>query len=60
MYSASEFLLTLGGILLAGLATEAIGRHTFLPRVTLLLLFGIVIGEEMFDLIPRVLPTALT
>ena len=54
MYSASEFLLTLGGILLVGLATEAIGRHTFLPRVTLLLLFGIVIGEEMFDLIPQV------
>jgi xanthosine utilization system XapX-like protein len=40
--------------LLVGLATEAVGRHTFLPRVTLLLLFGIVIGEEMFDLIPQV------
>ena len=54
MYSASEFLLTLGGILLIGLATDAIGRRTFLPRVTLLLLFGVVIGGEMLDLIPPV------
>jgi len=54
MYSAPEFLLTLGGILLIGLATDAIGRHTFLPRVTLLLLFGVVIGQEMFNLIPPV------
>ena len=54
MHSASDFLITLGGILLIGLATDAIGRHTFLPRVTLLLLFGVVIGREMFDLIPPV------
>jgi Kef-type K+ transport system membrane component KefB len=52
MHQASEFLLTLGVILLAGLATDAIGRHTFLPRVTLLLLFGVVIGNQMLDLIP--------
>ena len=54
MYPAAEFLLALGGMLLAGLATDAIGRHTFLPRVTLLLIFGVVIGREMFDLIPQV------
>jgi Kef-type K+ transport system membrane component KefB len=54
MYSASEFLLTLGSILLVGLVTDAIGRRTFLPRVTLLLLFGIVIGEEVLGLIPPV------
>ena len=54
MSSASEFLLTLGSILLVGLATDAIGRRTFLPRVTLLLIFGIVIGEEVFNLIPPV------
>jgi Kef-type K+ transport system membrane component KefB len=54
MYSTSEFLLTLGGILLIGLATDAIGRRTFLPRVTLLLLFGVLIGRQMFDLIPQV------
>ena len=54
MHSASEFLLTLGAILLVGLATDAIGRRTFLPRVTLLVVFGAVIGREMFDLIPQV------
>lgn len=54
MYSASEFLLTLGGILLISLAADAIGRHTFLPRVTLLLLFGVLIGKDVFDLIPPV------
>jgi len=54
MYSTSEFLLTLGGILLIGLATDAIGRRTLLPRVTLLLLFGVLIGRQMFDLIPQV------
>ena len=54
MYSASGFLLTLGSILLVGLVTDAIGRRTFLPRVTLLLLFGIVIGDEALGLIPPV------
>lgn len=54
MNPASEFLLALGGMLLAGLAMDAIGRRTFLPRVTLLLLFGVAIGGEMLDLIPRV------
>ena len=41
-------LLTLGGILLPGLATIALEPRTFLPRVTLMLLFGIP------DLIPAV------
>ena len=46
-------LITLGGILLIGLATDAIGRHTRLPRVTLLLLFGCLIGPPVLDLIPQ-------
>ena len=54
MHPGSEFLLALGAMLLVGLATDAIGRRTFLPRVTLLLLFGIVIGKEVLDLIPQV------
>jgi Kef-type K+ transport system membrane component KefB len=53
MESTYQFLLTIGGILLLGLATSAIGRRTFLPRVTLLLLLGILIGDEMLDLIPH-------
>lgn len=37
-------LLPLGAVLLASLALEAIGRRTRLPRVTLLILFGVVAG----------------
>ncbi len=45
-------MLTIGGILLLGLVTSAIGRRTFLPRVTLLLVFGAIIGSNGLDWIP--------
>ncbi len=48
----AEFLLTLGAILLAGLAIDLLGKKTFLPRVTLLLLFGMLIGGDMLNIIP--------
>ncbi len=48
-----QFLLALGGILLAGLLLSTLARRSFLPRATLLLLFGVAIGGEFFDLIPR-------
>lgn len=53
MNETAEFLLALGGILLMGLATDLIGRVTPLPRVTLLLVFGIFVGPELFDLVPQ-------
>ena len=49
---SSQFLLTIGGFLLLGLLTSTLGRYTFLPRVTLLLIFGIIIGQEVLDIIP--------
>ena len=52
MSQTAEFLLTIGGLLLLGLATDLLGKRTFLPRVTLLLLFGILIGKEILNLIP--------
>ena len=52
MESTSLFMLTIGGILLLGLITSAIGRKTFLPRVTLLLIFGAMIGSNGLDWIP--------
>ena len=52
METSTQFLLALGGILLLGLATDMLGRRTFLPRITLLLIFGIIIGKEGFNLIP--------
>ncbi len=54
MTTTSQFLLTLGGILLLGLVTSELGRRTFLPRVTLLLIFGAIIGQEVLDIIPDV------
>ena len=54
MESTYQFLLALGGILLLGLTTTAIGRRSFLPRVTLLLIFGVIIGKQAFDIIPAV------
>lgn len=54
MDPTAQILLTLGGILLLGLATDVMGQRTFLPRVTLMLLFGMLIGPGMLDLIPAV------
>ena len=54
MQSASQFLIALGGILLLGLLTDVLGRRTHLPRVTLLLVFGVIIGKDLLDIIPSV------
>jgi Kef-type K+ transport system membrane component KefB len=45
-------LLTLGGLLLVGLAADEIGRRTRLPRVTLLILFGLLVGPSGLALLP--------
>lgn len=53
MQSIGQILLTLGVILFVGFATDELGRRTRLPRVTLLLIFGIVIGPSAFNLLPE-------
>jgi Kef-type K+ transport system membrane component KefB len=55
MDPTAQILLTLGAMLLLGLATDVIGQRTFLPRVTLMLLFGMLIGPEILNLIPTVI-----
>ena len=47
-------LISLGFIFLAGLVFDAVGRHTKLPRVTLLLLFGFGVGPSGLDLLPEI------
>ena len=47
------FLIALGALLLVGLAADEIGRRTSLPRVTLLILFGLAVGPSGFDLLPQ-------
>ena len=51
MHSTAETLITVGVLLLLGLVTDAIGHRTRLPRVTLLLIFGFVIGPSGLDFI---------
>jgi Kef-type K+ transport system membrane component KefB len=52
MQQTGEFLFAIGAILMLGLVTDFIGKRTFLPRVTLLLAFGIIVGDEVLGLIP--------
>jgi len=49
----AEFLLAIGGILLLGMSCDFIGKKSSLPRVTLLLLFGVLIGQQVLDFIPQ-------
>jgi len=53
MTDHATILISLGALLLLGMATDGIGQLTRLPRVTLLLLFGFLIGPGMLDLLPE-------
>ena len=52
MNGSYEFLITIGCLMLLGLGTDLLGKKTSLPRVSLLIVFGAVIGPSMLDLIP--------
>lgn len=52
MQTAPQVFIAIGCILLLGLATDLLGRRTRLPRVTLLLIFGMLVGPEALNLIP--------
>jgi len=52
MSHTAEFFVAIGSIMLLALATDFIGKRTFLPRITLLLVFGIIIGDEVLGMIP--------
>lgn len=47
----AQTLITLGALLLGGLAVETIGRRLPVPRVTLLLVFGYLIGPDVTGLL---------
>ncbi|MDZ7677900.1 MAG: cation:proton antiporter [Acidimicrobiales bacterium] len=44
--------VTVGGLLLAGVATDVASRWIPLPRITLLVLLGVVVGPGALDLLP--------
>ena len=48
----ATLMITLGALFLLGLAADTVGGRTRLPRVTLLLICGIIAGGSGFDLIP--------
>ncbi|QEY31065.1 cation:proton antiporter [Synechococcus sp. RSCCF101] len=52
MTAIPALLISVGAILLLGLLTTAVAERTPLPRVTLLLAFGVLIGPEALDLLP--------
>ena len=52
MSDTAKILLTLGALLFLGFVTDSLGRRTKLPRVTLLLLFGLLVGPSGLDLLP--------
>ena len=49
--TATSFIL-LGCAFLAGLAADAIGRSTHLPRVTMVLIIGFVVGPSCLGFLP--------
>lgn len=52
MAELPELLIALGLLFLAGLAADYVGTRTRLPRVTLLLACGMVVGAPGLDLLP--------
>jgi Kef-type K+ transport system membrane component KefB len=45
--------LALGGLLLLGMFADELGRRTRLPRVSLMILFGVAVGGAGFDVLPK-------
>ncbi len=48
----AEILITFGGLILIGLVADITGRHTPIPRATLLLLTGFLIGPAVLNWLP--------
>ena len=49
----STILMTFGGLFLLGLVADLLGRNTPLPRVTLLIFAGVLIGPSALDWLPE-------
>jgi Kef-type K+ transport system membrane component KefB len=45
-------LTTLGLLLLGGVAIDYVGRHSFIPRVSALIMFGALAGPSCLDILP--------
>lgn len=47
-----SLFLALGGLLLIGLIADQLGRRTHIPRVTLLILLGFLVGSSGLNILP--------
>lgn len=47
-----NFLISLGALFLAGLALDVVGRIVHIPRVTLIILLGALLGPPVLDILP--------
>ena len=54
MNGSTSFLITVGCLFFIGLVADLIGRKSGVPRVSLLLLFGILAGPTGFDIFPEI------
>ena len=52
MSDTAQILITFGGLFIIGLIADLIGRHTPLPRVTLLIVTGFIIGPSILNWLP--------
>ena len=52
---SAYLLIAVGGIFLVGLTTDFIAKRSGFPRITLLMLFGVLIGEQGLSLMPTIL-----
>jgi Kef-type K+ transport system membrane component KefB len=55
MPANAQLILAIGIMLLLGMAAHLLGKRSFLPRVSLLVIIGIAIGPEGLNIIPAVL-----
>ncbi|MEZ5826129.1 MAG: cation:proton antiporter [Geminicoccaceae bacterium] len=44
--------MLIGGLVLLGLVADVVGRLTHMPRITMLVIIGILVGDGGFDLLP--------
>ncbi|QCU89192.1 cation:proton antiporter [Thiomicrorhabdus sediminis] len=51
-YATHHILITFGALFMLGLVADLLGRHTPLPRVTLLIISGFLIGPEALNWLP--------
>lgn len=54
MNELGEIFITIGILFLIGLVTDGLGSRTRLPRVTLLIIFGFVVGPSVLNLLPEI------